>query len=174
MIVAVTAHEIDACGARRYTVEHQLNVRMLGMFATLQQTVAGQHVSAGDLTLLAILNALLHGCSCAVHFFLIFVSSVPAPNQQTFGSANCIPMWGLIETTYLQPTAEKNPWITSRELYNQGQTNLPGIRSANVALRQRRLDLLNAENEYAEAFRQFASVIGCNTIPFIFMFTRSG
>lgn len=69
MIVAVTAHEIDACGARRYAVEHHLNVRMLDVFAALQQTVAGQHVSAGDLALLAILNALLHGCSCGTHFF---------------------------------------------------------------------------------------------------------
>jgi outer membrane protein TolC len=54
--------------------------------------------------------------------------------------------------------------ITSRELYNQGQTNLPGIRRANVELQQRRLDLLDAENEYAEAFRQLTSVIGC-TLP---------
>ena len=51
--------------------------------------------------------------------------------------------------------------VTSRELFNQGQTNLPGVRRANVDLQQRRLDLLNAENEFAESFRQLTSIVGC-------------
>ncbi len=54
--------------------------------------------------------------------------------------------------------------VTSRELYNQGQANLPDIRRSNVQLQQRRLDVLQAENEFAEAFRQLTSLIGC-TLP---------
>ncbi|MEO8271041.1 MAG: TolC family protein [Aureliella sp.] len=51
--------------------------------------------------------------------------------------------------------------VTSRELFNQGQATLPNVRQANVMLQQRRLELLNAENEYNEAFRQLTAVIGC-------------
>ncbi len=51
--------------------------------------------------------------------------------------------------------------VTSRELFNQGQDTLPGIRRANVELQQRRLDVLQVENEYAESFRQLSAVIGC-------------
>ncbi len=60
----------------------------------------------------------------------------------------------------LLKTAEDGS-VTSRELFNQGQTNLPGVRRANVMLQQRRLDLLNAENEFAESFRQLTSIVGC-------------
>ncbi len=63
----------------------------------------------------------------------------------------------------LLKTAEDGS-VTSRELYNQGQTNLPGIHRANVELQQRRLALLNAQNEFAEAFRQLTSIVGC-TLP---------
>ncbi len=63
----------------------------------------------------------------------------------------------------LLKTAEDSS-ATSRELYNQGQTNLPGIHRANAELQQRRLDLLNAQNEFAETFRQLTSVVGC-TMP---------
>ena len=51
--------------------------------------------------------------------------------------------------------------VTSRELYNQGQETLVGIRRANVELQQHRLDVLQTENEYAEAFRHLAAVVGC-------------
>lgn len=54
--------------------------------------------------------------------------------------------------------------VTSRELYNQGQTNLPGVRRSNVRLQQNRLALQNAQNEYVEAFRKLTAVIGC-TLP---------
>tara|TARA_A100001391_G_scaffold191277_1_gene164523 strand:+ start:146 stop:1663 length:1518 start_codon:yes stop_codon:yes gene_type:complete len=63
----------------------------------------------------------------------------------------------------LLKTAEDGS-VTSRELYNQGQTNLPGIHRSNVELQQRRLDLLNTQNEFAESFRQLTSVVGC-TMP---------
>lgn len=61
----------------------------------------------------------------------------------------------------LLKTAEDGS-VTSRELYNQGQTNLPGIHRANVELQQRRLDLLRTQNEFAESFRQLTSVVGCS------------
>lgn len=61
----------------------------------------------------------------------------------------------------LLKTAEDTS-VTARELYNQGQTTLPGIRRANIDLQQHRLDLLNAENEFAEAFRKLTAVIGCD------------
>ncbi|GAA4467895.1 hypothetical protein GCM10023156_58400 [Novipirellula rosea] len=64
--------------------------------------------------------------------------------------------------TELLKTAE-DVSVTSRELFNQGRTNLPGARRASVVLQQRRLDLLNAENKYAEAFRQLTAIIGCTT-----------
>ncbi len=51
--------------------------------------------------------------------------------------------------------------VTSREAFNQGQATLPDVRRANVMLQQRRLELLNAENEYNEAFRQLTALIGC-------------
>lgn len=60
----------------------------------------------------------------------------------------------------LLKTAEDSS-VTSRELYNQGQANLPDIRKANVELQKHRLDVLNAENEFAEAFRQLTSLVGC-------------
>lgn len=63
----------------------------------------------------------------------------------------------------LLKTAEDGS-VTSRELFNQGQTNLPGVHRTNVELQQRRLDLLNAQNEFAESFRQLTSVVGC-TMP---------
>ncbi len=51
--------------------------------------------------------------------------------------------------------------VTSRELFNQGQATLPDVRKANVQLQHQRLEVLNAENEYQEAFRKLTSVIGC-------------
>lgn len=60
----------------------------------------------------------------------------------------------------LVKTAEDGA-VTSRELFNQGQATLPDVRKANVMLQQRRLGLLNAQNEYNEAFRQLTSLIGC-------------
>jgi len=35
------------------------------------------------------------------------------------------------------------------------------VRTANVMLQKRRLELLNAENEYHEVFRQMTALIGC-------------
>ncbi len=52
--------------------------------------------------------------------------------------------------------------LTARELYNQGQTTVPGVRRANIELQQHRLDVLNAENEFAEAFRQLVAMVGCD------------
>ena len=49
---------------------------------------------------------------------------------------------------------------TSRELFNQGQTNLTGIRRANVDLQQRRLAVLSAENEYRDQFRRLSALVG--------------
>lgn len=60
----------------------------------------------------------------------------------------------------LVKTAEDGA-ITSREAFNQGQATVPDVRRANVILQQRRLDLLNAENQYNEAFRQLTAMIGC-------------
>ncbi len=52
--------------------------------------------------------------------------------------------------------------LTARELFNQGQTNLPGVRRANIELQQHRLDVLSAENQFAEAFRQLTAMAGCD------------
>ncbi|MEO8268253.1 MAG: TolC family protein [Aureliella sp.] len=60
----------------------------------------------------------------------------------------------------LVKTAEDEA-VTSREMFNQGQANLPNVRQANVVLQQRRLDLLNTQNEYNEAFRKLSAVVGC-------------
>ncbi len=47
----------------------------------------------------------------------------------------------------LLKTAEDGA-VTSRELFNQGQANLPAFRKANVELQHQRLEVLNAVNEY--------------------------
>ncbi len=60
----------------------------------------------------------------------------------------------------LLKTAEDGA-VTSRELFNQGQANLPDVRKANVKLQHQRLEVLNAENEYQEAFRKLTSLVGC-------------
>jgi len=51
--------------------------------------------------------------------------------------------------------------VTSQESFNQGQASLADVRTANVRLQKRRLELLYAENEYHEAFRQMTALIGC-------------
>ena len=51
--------------------------------------------------------------------------------------------------------------VTSQESFNQGQASLADVRTANVRLQKRRLELLYAENEYHEAFRQMKALIGC-------------
>ena len=55
--------------------------------------------------------------------------------------------------------------VTSRELYNQGQTNEVGLRRANVNLQKHRLDVLAAENEYRDSFRRLSAVVGVVLSP---------
>ena len=55
--------------------------------------------------------------------------------------------------------------VTARELYNEGQENVAGVRRANVALQRARLDLLMAENQYQRALGELTSLAGCELGP---------
>lgn len=59
----------------------------------------------------------------------------------------------------LLKTAEDSA-VTAQESYNMGQARRPEVRRANVALQRARLDLLNAENAYREAFRRLTALVG--------------
>jgi outer membrane protein TolC len=50
--------------------------------------------------------------------------------------------------------------VTTQESYNVGQANRPEVRRANVALERARLDVMTAENDYFDEFRQLTAVIG--------------
>ena len=55
--------------------------------------------------------------------------------------------------------------VTARELYNEGQENVAGVRRANVALQRTRLDLLMAENQYQRAVGELTSLTGADLGP---------
>lgn len=57
--IAVPAHEVDAGGTRSHAVEHQLDVILLDMGATLLQTRTGQHGCQSGLTFLTVGEAIL-------------------------------------------------------------------------------------------------------------------
>jgi outer membrane protein, heavy metal efflux system len=50
--------------------------------------------------------------------------------------------------------------LTVREMYNEGQARRPQVRLADIALQRSRLDVMSAENEYSQRFRELTSVIG--------------
>ena len=52
--------------------------------------------------------------------------------------------------------------VTAREMYNQGQARRPQVRLADIDLQRSRLDVLSAENEYAQRFQELTSVVGIN------------
>jgi hypothetical protein len=81
MVIAIAAHEVDAGSTGRDAVEHQLDVRLLDVVATFGQAMTGQHVSTGRLALLAVFDALFHGCGCGTHSFLLwnFANAAPLP-----------------------------------------------------------------------------------------------
>lgn len=69
VVVTVARHEVDARVARGNTVEHQFDVRLRNVFATLREAMAGQHIGTRRLTLLAVLNAILLGWGFVAHSF---------------------------------------------------------------------------------------------------------
>ena len=71
MVIAVATHEVDAGCTSSDAIEHQLDVRLLDVVAAFGQAMTGQHVSTGRLALLAVFDALFHGCGCGTHSFLL-------------------------------------------------------------------------------------------------------
>ncbi|WP_231617603.1 hypothetical protein [Novipirellula aureliae] len=81
MVVAVATHEVDAGRTGGGAIEHQFDVRLLDVIGAFGQTVPGQHVSTGRLALMAVFDALFHGCGCSTHSFLLwnFANTAPLP-----------------------------------------------------------------------------------------------
>ncbi len=71
VVITVSAHEIDAGGAGRCTIEHELDVLLLDVCTALGKAVVGQHIVEGGVAFLAVFQAVLLGDSLASH--LIFL-----------------------------------------------------------------------------------------------------
>jgi len=67
VIVAVSAHEVNACGTSRGAVAHYFDMRLLDTETTFGQTRRGQHVVERCLTLLAVMDTVLHGSGRGTH-----------------------------------------------------------------------------------------------------------
>lgn len=67
VVVAVTAHEINACPASGDAIKHSFDVGLLDVISARGQAVARQHVGTSGLALLATLKALLHRCGGSGH-----------------------------------------------------------------------------------------------------------
>ena len=68
-MVAVAAHEVNAGGAGRSTIKHQLDVDLFDMGTALNEAVARQHLIERRLTCLAVFQAVLHGSCLGCHGF---------------------------------------------------------------------------------------------------------
>lgn len=71
VVIAVSAHEVDAGGAGRRTIEHELDVLLLDVCTALGKAVVCQHFVEGGLAFLAVFQAVLHRGGLAFHLFFL-------------------------------------------------------------------------------------------------------
>jgi len=56
----------------------------------------------------------------------------------------------------------KDMWLTANEMFNMGQVNRAGLRTANIELEMQRTKVLTAQNDLAQAWQELTTVVGIN------------
>ena len=97
MVITISAHEIDAGGTGSHTVEHQLDMRLLDVIATLREAGRSQRFAQLCLAFLAVVDAVLFGNGCMGHRMILFLLCSWAETLTSIVGRNLhTGMWSLV------------------------------------------------------------------------------